>query len=114
MSTNICCLMRRHVTWQFTEGQKLYLFGNTAILSFFIISGEEYFMLQDHNQNFVIYHHKHKADFREDPFARSFTSQLGNATLEAGKLEALLGRFGGQGASSLSYFCASENAILKT
>jgi len=49
-------------------------------------------MLHHHNQNFAIYHHKQKG---EDPFKRSFTSQLGNATLEAGKLEALLGRVRG-------------------
>ena len=102
MTDSVCIIEHKYLlpiieeTYQlFPEGQNLYLFGNTAILSFFIIYGEEYFMLHHHNQNFVIYHHKHKADFWEDPFARSFTSQLGNATLEAEKLEALSGRVKG-------------------
>jgi len=41
----------------------LFLFGNIAILGFLIIYRDEYFMLNHRNQNFVIYHHKRKADF---------------------------------------------------
>ena len=105
--------------WQqaVSSGKNLYLFGNIAALSSHIIYWEGYFMLHHHNHNFAVYHHKHKADFWEDPVNRSITSQLGNATLEAGKLEALLDRVKGQGASEvhkkLLHFLARATSALQ-
>jgi len=74
-------------------------------------------MLHHHNQNFAVCQKittNTKQTFEKTLNSRSITSsQLGNATLEAGKLEALLDRVKGQGASEIHKKLDSSISLLK-